>query len=275
MANIPSNAAYMNDLEISADAPITEDLFDKIGANINYLLDLAALGMTSFTANGTYITGENVERIHLLMCGGGGGGGGGGLGGLTTNQSGAGGGAGGTIFEGMIDVTDNTSYPIGVGNGGAGAATWNLNGAAGGGTTFGSLVYMVGGPGGIKGNFSGVASPLVTGGAGGVAYHGTQNGGTGQNANTTISRGAGGGDYLTVGYSGPANGGNGGDPNVTGGLGGGGGGSVGAGGIGGSTLTPASGTLGGGGGGSAGGSGAFGSGIAGNGGDGIVKVYLL
>lgn len=79
MANIPGNASYMNDLEISSDAPVTEDLWTKTGANINYLLDRAQLGVTEFTSNDSYTTPEGIERVYIVGCGGGGGGGGGGF----------------------------------------------------------------------------------------------------------------------------------------------------------------------------------------------------
>ena len=39
MANLPSVGQYINDLEVSADAPLTEALFEKIGSTENYLLD--------------------------------------------------------------------------------------------------------------------------------------------------------------------------------------------------------------------------------------------
>lgn len=39
MADIASSKSKMNDTEINADAPLSEALHEKIGANINYLID--------------------------------------------------------------------------------------------------------------------------------------------------------------------------------------------------------------------------------------------
>lgn len=39
MANIPSAGVYMNDVEVAFEAALSEQLFTKLGANINYLLD--------------------------------------------------------------------------------------------------------------------------------------------------------------------------------------------------------------------------------------------
>lgn len=42
MANISSTLVKMTDVEIASDAPITEALFTKVGANINGLIDAGA-----------------------------------------------------------------------------------------------------------------------------------------------------------------------------------------------------------------------------------------
>jgi hypothetical protein len=39
MANIASSLTYLNDVEISSDAPITQNLFTRIGSGVNYLND--------------------------------------------------------------------------------------------------------------------------------------------------------------------------------------------------------------------------------------------
>lgn len=39
MANIPSASTYINDIEVAADAPVTESLMSEIGGSVNYSLD--------------------------------------------------------------------------------------------------------------------------------------------------------------------------------------------------------------------------------------------
>lgn len=62
MADIVSNRLKMNDIEIADEAPLSEALFEKFGANINYLIDerdqqetriedLEAQSLQSFSAN--------------------------------------------------------------------------------------------------------------------------------------------------------------------------------------------------------------------------------
>jgi len=153
MADIVSNAAKMNDLEISADAPITEDLFEKIGANINYLLDLAALGVTTYLVNGSYTVAEGQNRILVKMCGGGGGGG---AGGANGPAGGGAGGAGGSVLETMLNVTPLDVHAVTIGIGGVGAGANGGTGTGGTGsagtdTTFGIIATAKGGAPGTGG----------------------------------------------------------------------------------------------------------------------------
>lgn len=58
MATIVSNSDKLNDLEISGDAPVTETLMSKIGANINYLIDqLARITTLETEKNGAVFVG--------------------------------------------------------------------------------------------------------------------------------------------------------------------------------------------------------------------------
>lgn len=47
MADLASSGAKINDIEVSADAALTESLFIKMGASINYLIDRALTNVTA------------------------------------------------------------------------------------------------------------------------------------------------------------------------------------------------------------------------------------
>lgn len=51
MANIASAASYMNDLEVRFEAALSEQLFTKFGANVNYLLDSHTSQAASISTN--------------------------------------------------------------------------------------------------------------------------------------------------------------------------------------------------------------------------------
>ena len=76
MADIPSNIQKMNDDEISFEASLSEQLLNKIGANINALIDLSG-NFQIFTANGTWDVPDGITFAQVIACGGGGGGAGG------------------------------------------------------------------------------------------------------------------------------------------------------------------------------------------------------
>ncbi len=155
MADIPGNIAKMNDIEIAFDASVSEQLMNKIGANINALVDLAG-NIEVFTASGTWTVPENVERVYFAGCGGGGGGGGGGGANAADNRS-SGGGAGGAgaafMLSAPVNVVPTTILTVTIGAGGTGGA--------GGGTSAPS------GTNGFTGNNG--ASTTVTGFAGDVS----------------------------------------------------------------------------------------------------------
>lgn len=261
MPNLPSVPDYINDIEVAADAPITEALFKKIGSSLNWALDRFT-GFDIFTANDTYVVPTGVTRIMAFGCGAGGGGGGGGSGrpGAGTNPGGCGGG-GGACGEFRTDIlqvipADTLTITIGIGGaagtGGAGGNFVNdgTSGGAGGATiiTFASSVkrvtYLGGGGGGL--GKAGIPHPyvpgnVVYGGDGGIVFRG-QNGLGGQivypsrtvNASAGLGdRGGGGGTGALPGVFGSENGqGNGSTAGVgnsnSGSNGGGGGGGGGA-----------------------------------------------
>ena len=291
MADIISNADKMNDLEIGDDSPITADLMTKFGANVNYLLDRAALGVTTFSASGNYNTLENQSRVYLEQVGGGGGGAGGGGGGGVGGASGGGGSGGGAscIFKGVVLVSGNTVYAITIGAGGAGGAGGGAgangaNGSNGGDTLFGSLVKSIGGYGGTLG--AGAFGVISAGGsyahigrglsgARGISASG-QTGGTSvasQLAFGGVDDGSGGhggtGPALTIGGGGGSGGGGFSGVSGAGGTGGAAGNGTGG----------AAGGAGGNGGGGGGGAGNIGGGVVGAaggaGGDGLLLAYLI
>jgi len=60
MANLPSSAQYMNDLEVAQDKPVTEAVMSKVGSNINYLLDQDTANTTSI---GTLQAAYNQQEV--------------------------------------------------------------------------------------------------------------------------------------------------------------------------------------------------------------------
>lgn len=50
MADISSSNQKINDIEVSADAGLTEAFFDKVGGSVNYLIDATASNAADITA---------------------------------------------------------------------------------------------------------------------------------------------------------------------------------------------------------------------------------
>lgn len=153
MADISSNLAKMNDLEIAFDASLSEQLMNKIGANINGLIDISG-NVNFFTAGDTLDIPEGITEVFTLGCGGGGGGAGGfnGAGGATLFSSQ--GGSSALLYLNVFSVTELETLTIAIGSGGAGGAAATV-GSAGTNTTVtglaGTLTYF-GAPGGLPGN---------------------------------------------------------------------------------------------------------------------------
>lgn len=147
MADLADNSTPINDLEVSADAPLTEALLVKMGGDINYLLR-RQWRKVDFSASGTWVCPANVTDVLLL--GAGGGGAGGGQKQITYGAFGFSyGGAGGNSGEwGFIHcpVTPTLSYAVTIGSGGSGVN--NANGNSGTDTTFGGIRTFKGGGGG-------------------------------------------------------------------------------------------------------------------------------
>ena len=75
MADIASAKVKINDTEVGADKPVSEALFNKIGADINYLIDELPDNFTQeFTSSGTFTVPSDVAVVTVTACGGGGGG---------------------------------------------------------------------------------------------------------------------------------------------------------------------------------------------------------
>jgi hypothetical protein len=154
MADIPSNIAKMNDAEIASDAPLTEALFNKIGANINALIDLAGLNSQEFLSNGTFLVPENIFSVFVLGYGGGS------SGYKATSGSGVvpdyyqGGSAPASLVA--VPVTPGTSISVVIGSGGAARSIDGAN--LGQPTNFGNFVEFIGGRAWVP---AGLGTPLV------------------------------------------------------------------------------------------------------------------
>ncbi len=221
MADIVSDLSKMNDIEIAANAPLTEALHNKIGANINALIDGRLFtNSTTFTVTGTFNVPEGATIGMLFSCGGGGGGGGpnvnnGSDGGSTiwadpTNGTltflGARGGPGGNSSLTSISQLNygNVFMANGVRNTGAGESDggWGAGNPATG---------VVGTSGGRSDEFNGASAGSGNGssGGGGAGPFGSGGAGSTNTGNGTaagVNSGGGGGGGANGGGS---NGGNG------------------------------------------------------------------
>lgn len=158
MANLPDGPPVkVNDVEVTGDGPITESLLNKIGVDLNYLIQNAPnyqsvkLQRQIFTANGTFPVPSNTSLVLLIGCGGGGGGGGGpGI----NSSNGANGGDGAPMIHTSFNVTPSASVSVTIGVGGpggsAGSSGIGTNGSDGSTTLFGSRAF-IGGRGGGAG----------------------------------------------------------------------------------------------------------------------------
>lgn len=262
MADLPNTPlTKINDIEVTNDAPVTEDLLRKIGIDINALIDRQGVTYEEFFANGTFVVPANVNHVWVLGCGGGGGG-------ATTSSSPYGGAGGGGAVPTLLHtlVTPSASIAVTIGAGGAGGTAFSVtNGSPGSNTTFGTLLTFGGARGGVHGNgqpatggnqlnLSTISDSLLTKtglytGRGYFTY-----GGTGPDSLGTYPSSAGESSFYAAG-------------GAHSGAGGGGGAGFGAGGAGATSFlaTASSGGYGAGGGGS-------GSGASGAGGGGYLRV---
>lgn len=237
----------------------------------------------TFTSSGTFQTNGFAGNVEYLVIAGGGSSstyaGGGGAGGYRTNVPGQTSG-GNSSAESSFSVTANTAYTVTIG---AGSASGSVKGSN---SAFGPIVSTGGGTGNSDkngGSGAGGGANTISPGAGSGTTGQGSNGGTGANSNNNTAGGGG------AGGAGGANGGNAGNggaglsSNITGtavtrGGGGGGGAEPGFG-------SPGSGGSGGGGNGTSlsnagngaantggGGGSCYRSGLAGNGGSGLVVV---
>lgn len=187
MADIPANIDKINDIEVALDAPITEQLFNKIGANINALIDLTGgINFRFYEANDTWTKPSSLSKILVFLTGPGGNGGSGATNpsGVSFGNSRGGGGAGATVIK-LIDASLLSSTES------------IVIGSPGVNSTFGSLVTAA----------FGASAPAANGqfGAGGVASGGdlNVNGGDGHIGTLTGStNGASGGGVNLNGHGG-------------------------------------------------------------------------
>jgi len=171
MADLPSGPpAKVNDVEVAQDAPVTEALLNKMGVDLNYLIDNIDLYQTVklktqlFTANGNFTVPDNTDKVLIIGCGGGGGGGGGPG---TNTSSGSDGGDGAPIGVYFATVTPAAVISVTIGGGGGGGAAsgsaTGTVGSDGGDTSFGGLVTFKGAKGGGAGQAFGFGTGAPTG----------------------------------------------------------------------------------------------------------------
>ncbi|WP_288427373.1 phage tail protein [uncultured Pantoea sp.] len=143
-------------------------------------LSLQLHGQVEFTSNGTWTCPSGVTQIYLDGCAAGGGGAY-----SASGTTGGGGGGGGQAVTGqIITVSPGTTYSITIGAPGNGGTSSTLNGTQGGNTTFGSLLTLTGGFGGLSAGNGGAAGGTgATGGIAGNLSGGISFGGAGGSSN--------------------------------------------------------------------------------------------
>jgi len=148
MADLGNTRNKLNDTEISANKPLTEALFLKLGGPINDYIDFvtnfeanAALKSAAFSSSDTWDVPSDVTKVLAIGWGGGGAGGAGGTG---VAQSGDGG-SGAPWGVGVETVTPSGSVTVTIGAGGTGGAGTGPNGGP---SAFGSVNFR-GGRGGL------------------------------------------------------------------------------------------------------------------------------
>ena len=141
MADIASAISKMNDLEISVDAPLSEAVNTKYGANINGLIDRLSLTEVVLTGSGNWTVPANVTRVLLLGWGGGGSGDAQSGGGIALTAGGQGAPMG--IFNLATTPANLIAYAVGAGGAQAsvGAGAGFATGNPGINSTFGSIVF--------------------------------------------------------------------------------------------------------------------------------------
>jgi hypothetical protein len=134
---------------------------DTSGGTLN-ILGRTLIGITKFTASGTWTKPTGCTAVIVDVVGGGGGGGG------ATSNAGeaAAGGGGGSAFYDRCFITSGlgATVAVTVGGGGAGGLSTGANGSDGSTSSFGALVSVHGGGGGT-GMTSGTTNAIAQGGS--------------------------------------------------------------------------------------------------------------
>ncbi|VFR39641.1 Phage tail fiber protein [plant metagenome] len=133
-----------------------------------------ASSVVVFTADGEFPVPDHVNEVFITGTGAGGGGGA-----YNGSNGGAsGGGSGACCWRVRVAVTPGSVVPVHVGVGGARGTNHNQSGFAGGTTSFGSLLSLGGGGGGITvsdgglgGNYAGPQSGIAQNGQRGEQYN--------------------------------------------------------------------------------------------------------
>lgn len=184
MADIIGALAKLNTDEVAQNKPVSEQLFSKIGANLNALIDIAArVQVANLGGSGNWTVPDRVTTVLAIGVGGGGGGGGGGSSAGVAPSNGSNGGSGNATTFNSLTVADG--------------ALSGLGGSRNGGNFFGGGGRDGGGRGGTTSNTTPAGS-----GARGFNVNGTRygNGGDGGAGGSTGGQGGGGGGNGRLGY---------------------------------------------------------------------------
>lgn len=151
--------------ETNANQPVSQAVVQKIGQNINALIDQFS-SVDSFTTAGVHnwVVPDNTARVLLYGCGGGGGGSGPGDYETTTYWPGGGGGGAACVWQYVDGLTSGDTITVTIGAGGVGGGN-QADGGAGGDTLFGSFTRFKGATGGHRRGFrpGGAGSSLPLG----------------------------------------------------------------------------------------------------------------
>lgn len=192
MSDITGSFSNVNTDEVAQDKPVTEALFNKIGANINGLI-ARPFGFEVFFGSGTWTCPEYVKTVLAIGVGGGGGGGGGG----DVEAGGSSGGPGDNTLFNNILVAEG-----GVGGEGASSKTILVITRTSG-DNFRAIRGGRGRGGGQNGNYS--VTSTAQGGLGGpgiIDFNGARigSGGEGGTSGGSGSGGGAGGGAGAIGF---------------------------------------------------------------------------
>lgn len=171
IAQLLDNDIYLNDKQVADKSQIDSQITALQQTVTEIVRTSNKSGHQIFYSSGIFRVPDNVSKVYVTACGGGGGGGGC-HNGITLNNAhrnqGQRGGYGAHVFNYQLGVQPGASYQVTVGSGGSGGNGYNGTASS---TIFSNLAaYQQYGKGGNGGNSSFGGLLTLAGGTGGLAF---------------------------------------------------------------------------------------------------------